>query len=565
MSLSTTEPANPFSLYPEPGQTLDKKQIADVVGVSRMRVAQITGTKTAPNPELGEPQKIEGVRGMRWPSESVYRYVLHTGRDACSIPPLVPHPDKARYSLDEERSGVYDLDKKRSEDYGLDEKRPGDYKLETPSQALILVFTEQVETSDPYTIYLGWPLTSSSLDAQELRKFCINSSVLRASATARSIFITFRLPNPGLSAAYVASEYTLGSQQEQWRPTSPLLDFYPKLLACIGLETLPVWRAGDMNAVDAQQWISQGCSAPLRVPCTEPTRNLNALYEYALAQAKSEADEVLAGSWAAMAALIDTGSLKRQRIGYTREYLKGPGPFRWALELTTLEEPPAVPHPSPGHYAALDELAESATLSTLAQTVFNHFGDHRYQKPSTFDLEVLPALWREGIKQLVGARSSAPATYNARFQRLITTHFGEAGGASIPQSACSDAGYLLISDTHYTTMPSLGYSNPQTVTAKDLQGLWPADALEVLIQRNERGQLAAWVRTPAGVLPLPTTYPGAPHPASAFSALTTLAGHENEFRTRTVSPNAAAARVIADIPAGEYRAFDAEGFVAAFA
>lgn len=302
----------------------------------------------------------------------------------------------------------------------------------------------------------------------------------------------------------------------------------------------------------------------MRVPCTEPTRDLHALYDYALAQAKSEADEVLAGSWAAMAALIGVSSLGRQRIGYTREYLKGPGPFRWALELTTLEEPPAVPHPSPGHYAALDELAESATLSTLAQTVFNYFGDHRYQKPSTFDLEVLPTSWRESIKQLVEV-SSAPPTYNARFQRLITTHFGEAGGASIPQSACSDAGYLLISDTHYTTMPSLGYSNPQTVIAKDLQGLWPADALEVLIQRNERGQLAAWVRTPAGVLPLPTTYPGAPHPASAFSALTTLAGHENEFRTRVVSPNAAAARVIADIPAGEYRVFDAEGFVAAFA
>ena len=560
----TTEPTNPFSLYPEPGQTLDKKQIADVAGVSRVRAAQITGTKTNPNLELGEPQKIEGVRGMRWASESVYRYVLRTGRDACNIPPLVPHPDKARYRFDEGRSGIYDLDKKRPEDYDLYKKRQGDYDLEAPGKAMILVFTEQVETSNPYTIYLGWPLSSGSLDVQELREFCIDPVTYRAPATARSIFVTFRLPDPGMSDAYVVSEYTLGNQENQWRPTSPLHDFYPNLLDCIGLEALPVWRAGDMNEVDAQQWINQGCKARLRVPCTEPTRNLNALYEYALAQAKSEADEVLAGSWAAMAALIDTGSLKRQRIGYTREYLKGPGPFRWALELTTLEEPPAVPHPSPGHYAALDELAESATLSTLAQTAFDYFGDHRYQKPSTFDLKVLPASWREGIKELAEA-SFAPATYNARFQRLIATHFGEAGGASIPQSACSDTGYMLISDTHYTTMPSLGYSNPQTVTGKDLQGLWPADALEVLIQRNERGQLAAWVRTLAGVLPLPTTYPGAPHPVSAFSALTTLAGHESEFMARTVSPNAAAAGVIAGIPAGEYRVFDAEGFVAAFA
>ncbi len=564
MSPSTTDPTNPFSLYPEPGQTLNKKQIADIAGVSRMRAAQITGTRTNPNPELGEPQKIEGVRGMRWASESVYRYALRTGRDACNIPPLVPHPDKARYRFDEGRSGIYDLGKKRSEDYGLDEKRQGDYDLEAPNKAMILVFTEQVETSHPYTIYLGWPLTSSSLDAQELREFCIDPVTYRAPATDRSIFVTFRLPNPGVSDAYVVSEYTLGNQEKQWRPTSPLHDFYPNLLACIGLEALPVWRAGDMNEVDAQQWINQGCSAPVRVPCAEPARDLYALYEYALAQAKSEADEVLAGSWAAMAALIDTSSLERQRIGYAREYLKSSGPFRWALELTTLEEPPAVSYPSPGHYAALDKLAESATLSTLAQTVFNHFGDHRYQKPSAFDLEVLPTSWREGIKELVEV-SSEPAPYNARFQRLIATHFGEGGGASIPQSACSDAGYLLISDTHYTTMPSLGYSNPQTVTAKDLQGLWPADALEVLVQRNERGQLAAWVRTPAGVCPLPTTYPGAPHPVSAFSALTTLAGHESEFRNRVVSPNADAAKVIAGIPAGKYRVFDAEGFVAAFA
>lgn len=564
MSPSTTESTNPFSLYPEPGHTLDKKQIAVVFGVSRMRAAQITGTKTNLNPELGEPQKIEGVRGMRWPSESVYRYALRTGRDASNIPPLVPHPDKARYELDKGRLGIYDLNKKRPEGYDLDKQRQGDYKLEAPNKAMVLVFTEQIETSDPYTIYLGWPLTSSSLDSQELREFCIDSSVLRAPATARSIFITFRLPSPGVSAAYVASEYTLGNQQEQWRPTSPLHDFYPNLLACIGLEALPMWRAGDMNAADAQQWIDQGCSSPVRVPCTEPARDLYALYEYALAQAKSEADEALTGSWAAMAALIDTSSLKRQRIGYNREYLKGPGPFRWALEFTPLEEPPAVPYPSPGHYAALDELAESATLSTLAQTVFNYFGDHRYQKPSTFDLEALPASWREGIKQLVEA-SSAPAAYDARFQRLIATHFGEAGGASIPQSACSATGYLLISDTHYTTMPSLGYSNPQTVTAKDLQGLWPADALEVLVQRNGRGQLAAWVRTPAGIRPLPTTYPGAPHPVSAFSALTTLAGREGEFMARVVSPNADAARVIAAIPAGKYRVFDAEGFVAAFA
>lgn len=565
MSPSTTKPANPFSLYPEPGQTLDKKQIADAIGVSRMRAAQITGTKTTPNPELGEPQKIEGVRGMRWPSESVYRYVLRTGRDACNIPPLVPHPDKARYRCDEGRSGIYDLYKKTPVEYGLDEKRPEAYKLKAPNQAMILVFTEQVETSDPHTIYLGWPLTSSSFDAQELREFCIASATLRAPATARSIFVTFRLPSPGVSAAYVASEYTLGNQEKQWRPISPLHDFYPNLLACIGLEALPMWRAGDMNEVDAQQWINQGCKAPLRVPCTEPTRNLHALYEYALAQAKSEADKVLAGSWAVMANLIiDTSSFGRQRSGYTREHLKGTRAFRWALEFTTLEEPPAVPHPSPGHYAALDELDEPTRFPALAQIAFDHFGDHRYQKPSTFDLEVLPTSWREGIKELVEA-SSAPAAYNARFQWLIATHYGEAGNASIPQSTYSDAGYLSISDTHYTTMPSLGYSNPQTVTAKDLQGIWPADALEVLVQRNERGQLAAWVRTPAGVRPLPTSYPGAPHPVSAFSALTTPAGRESEFMTRVVSPNADATRVIAAIPAGKYRVFDAESFVAAFA
>lgn len=541
----TTEPTNPFTLYPEPGQTLDKKQIADAIGVSRMRAAQITGTKTNPNPELGEPQKIEGVRGMRWPSESVYRYVLRTGRDACNIPPLVPHPDKARYELDKGRSEVYDLN--------------------ASNQAMILVFTEQVESSDPYTIYLGWPLTSSSLDSRELREFCISSSVLRALATDRSVFVTFRLPNPGMSAAYVASEYTLGNQQGQWRPTSPLHDFYPNLLACIGLTALPMWRAGDMNEVDAQQWINQGCNAPVSAAAPAPVKDLYMLYKYVLTKAMSESDSLLAHSWAVMACDIYYLHLERWQNAYSPTWAKTLRYFQWALDFTDLQAPPQTELPGPGLGAALEALVESDTYSPFAQIALDHFGDLSYQAPATFSLETLPATWREGIKRWVDV-CVTPSAHAVRFQRLVTTHYYHASVSANPQGGKFAAGYLLTTDTHYTTMPALGNTDENNSIVEGLRKLWPADALEVLVQRNERGQLAAWVRTPAGIYPLPTSYKNAPHPLSAFVALTAPSGEQvRELLIRAEAPNADAARVIADIPAGEYKVFDAESFVAAFA
>lgn len=538
----TNNSIDAFTLYPESGQTLDKKQIAEVIGVSCIRAAQIVGTKSHPNPDFGTPQKIEGVRGMRWPSEDVYKYTLRSSRDARNVPPLVPHPDKARYTLDEGRSKVYD-------------------------ETMILVFNEQIETSDPYTIYLGWPLKSGSLNVQELRDSCISSPDLSAQATDRNIFISFWLPSPGASDAYMVSEYTLGSLKDQWRSTASLRDFYPSLLACINLEYLPVWREGDMSADDARQWINQGCNTPLQLPCPEPVRDLYALYKYALSQAKEETDKILAGSWSVMATFVEAGTLGKRRSGYTTEYLKGaPQTFRWALQFTPLETPPAAPHPSPGFYLALDKLAEASNLTTLAQTALNIIGDHRYQKPETFSLEKLPDTWRKDIKQLAEANlDQLPDAYTARFQRLIATHFNKAGGSAIPQSSHSNSGYLLITDTHYTTMPSLGYSNPQTTTPKDLQRLWPEDAQEVLVQRNEQGQLAAWVRTTEGIRPLPTSYPAAPHPTSAFAALTTPPGHDDELMSRVISPNSSAVEIISRIPAGEYRVFGAQIFVATFA
>ncbi|WP_027467270.1 hypothetical protein [Curtobacterium sp. UNCCL17] len=495
--------------YLWPGATLTAQESARLLGISLSRFRQLAGTRAAPDPILGAPEKEHGVRGAAWHLEAVLRTALVRGYGSAeSIPPLLPHPSEVRYQPAFEQGArriVTIARGQRSHQVWAELYRPRGH-----GAAYDLLVVTALDDD--------WFVTPED-DAAIAQEFF---GALPGSQSTRHLAVVhipvagklYYVPNLVRVAVLHRDLFTSDGRN------APMPRWYnvpaQDVAACLGWDAIPVWPASCITAANVSMW-APGHPVPVVVPAAT-----QALWNAALmvpTYRDAAPTELLRESYRTLEKELYNA------VDQQRDDVRGELPDGTALAITL--EPLPVPDDlrygeKTSFFAAVSHITSTPGVPALvADAILTYFGDWGYSFPKTLHLQHLPDRWQAGFATLrrdaIALTDEEVSTARAR---RLQAHALPAVPAHPPMLARVGRQYVAFNPDYVTVLAWNGYDD--TTDDGALADAWPAMVSELLIARDPgTSSLVAWALTADGAVhPLPTSQALRDFPSLAREALT---------------------------------------------